>query len=147
MRGPAGELFPRHATAQLTDDPKDLEATALALADAGFNLCASACAADASRSYRRHGITGGATRCAALAHRLLEMCEGAQPAAISDLAAAELTTRERDVTLLAAQGMTNKEIADVTCTSLRTVEGHLLRAYRKLGVTSRAELASYLRPG
>jgi len=147
VEGPAGELFPRHGMAHLADDPNELEATALALAEAGFNLCAAGCAAQASRSYRRHGVSGGATRCSALAHRLREMCEGAGSSELSDLTVvAELTTRERDVTLLAAQGLSNKEIADVTCTSLRTVEGHLLRAYRKLGVSSRAELASYLRP-
>ncbi len=144
MQGPVGELFPRHAAARLADVPAELEATALALSETGFNLWASGCAAEASRSYRRHGISGGATRCAALAQRLLERCEGAGRAELADLSElADLTPRERDVTLLAAKGLTNREIADTTCTSLRTVEGHLLRAYKKLGVTSRAELMSH----
>jgi DNA-binding CsgD family transcriptional regulator/tetratricopeptide (TPR) repeat protein len=144
MQGPVGELFPRHAAARVADAPAELESTALALSEAGFNLCASGCAAEASRSYRRHGISGGATRCAALAQRLQERCEGAGRAELSGLGElAGLTPRERDVTLLAAKGLTNRQIADTTCTSSRTVEGHLLRAYKKLGVTSRAELASH----
>ncbi len=142
MNGPAGELFPRHAAARMSGDPNELEATALALADAGFNRCAAACAAEASRTFRGRGVSGGATRCSALAHRLQGLCEGPSTE-LSDLATLDpLTPRERDVTLLAAKGLTNREIADTTCTSLRTVEGHLLRAYRKLGVTSRAELAA-----
>lgn len=147
MGGAAGELFPRHAAAYVADDANELEATAVALADAGFNLCASGCAAQASRAFRRRGVPAGATRCSALAHRLHELCQGARGNDVGDLTElAALTPRERDVTLLAAQGLTNREIADRTCTSLRTVEGHLLRAYRKLGVTSRVELASHFRP-
>jgi DNA-binding CsgD family transcriptional regulator len=144
MAGPVGELFPRHAAAYLADDPNELEATALALADAGFTLCASTCAAHASRSFGRAGVSGGATRCSALARRLLERCEGARADDLVGLIdVAELTPRERDVVLLASQGLSNRAIADRTCTSLRTVEGHLLRAYRKLGISSRAELTAH----
>ena len=146
MTGPVGELFPRHAVAHVADEPAELESAALALGEAGFNLYASGCAADASRSYRRHGVQGGATRCAALAQRFQERCEGAGRAELADLTGlSDLTPRDRDVTLLAANGLTNREIADATCTSLRTVEGHLLRAYKKLGITSRAELVSHFR--
>ena len=144
VAGPIGELFPRHAAAHRADDPNELEATALALGAAGFDLYASDCAADASRSFRRHGLSSGATRCAALAQQLRERCEGAHGTDLAELTEfAALTPREKDVTLLAAKGLTNREIAEVTSTSLRTVEGHLLRAYRKLGVSSRAELASH----
>jgi DNA-binding CsgD family transcriptional regulator len=144
VAGPAGELFPRHAAAHHANDPNELEAAALALAEAGFDLYASDCAADASRSFRARGLSSGATRCSALAHQLHERCEGARPTTLGELSElASLTPREKDVTLLAAKGLTNREIAEVTCTSLRTVEGHLLRAYRKLGISSRSELASH----
>jgi DNA-binding CsgD family transcriptional regulator len=146
MAGPVGELFPRHASSYLADDANELETTALALADAGFLLCAATCAAHASRSFARGGVPSGETRCAALARDLLDRCEGARADDLADLTeVAALTPRERDVVLLAAGGLSNREIAERTCTSLRTVEGHLLRAYRKLGVTSRAELAAYAR--
>ena len=43
-----------------------------------------------------------------------------------------LTPREREVTQLAAQGMRNKQIAEVLFLSVRTVESHLYRALHKL---------------
>jgi DNA-binding CsgD family transcriptional regulator/tetratricopeptide (TPR) repeat protein len=148
MNGPVGTLFPRHARAHLLGDADELEATALALADADFTLYAARCAADASRVFRKVGQPHGASRCAGLARRLLDQCEGACTDLLVDLTAVDaLTAREREVTVLAARGLSNREIADVTCTSVRTVEGHLLRSFRKLGINNRSELASYLRSG
>jgi ATP/maltotriose-dependent transcriptional regulator MalT len=57
---------------------------------------------------------------------------------------AVLTASERKVVELAAAGVTNRAIADHLFVTLRTVEVHLTRAYRKLGVSSRAELADVL---
>ncbi|WP_343319805.1 LuxR C-terminal-related transcriptional regulator [Arthrobacter sp. TMP15] len=54
---------------------------------------------------------------------------------------AQLTRREREVTTLAAAACSDREIAEKLNVSLRTVEGHLYRAYAKLGVSSREELA------
>jgi len=42
---------------------------------------------------------------------------------------------------LAATGMTNQGIASDLYISVKTVEGHLAKAYRKLGVGSRRNLA------
>ncbi|MDP2712401.1 MAG: helix-turn-helix transcriptional regulator, partial [Solirubrobacteraceae bacterium] len=56
-----------------------------------------------------------------------------------------LTARERRIALLAAAGRSNREIAEELYLVPRTVEGHLSSAYRKLGIGSRAELASALR--
>ena len=41
---------------------------------------------------------------------------------------------------MAADGMTNREIAESLVVVLRTVETHLTSAYRKLDISSRAEL-------
>lgn len=54
----------------------------------------------------------------------------------------QLTRREREVVTLAAQQLTNRQIAQRLHTSRRTVEGHLHRAYGKLGVSHRSELRS-----
>ena len=54
----------------------------------------------------------------------------------------ELSAAERRVADLAASGATNKEIAAELFMSVKTVEAHLSRIYRKLGIRSRTELAS-----
>jgi DNA-binding NarL/FixJ family response regulator len=53
-----------------------------------------------------------------------------------------LTTSERRIAELAAIGRQNGEIAAELSLSPRTVEWHLSRIYRKLGVRSRTELAA-----
>jgi DNA-binding NarL/FixJ family response regulator len=53
----------------------------------------------------------------------------------------ELTETERRVAELAAQGRMNKEIAAELYMGVSTVEAHLSRVYRTLGVRSRTELA------
>jgi DNA-binding NarL/FixJ family response regulator len=45
---------------------------------------------------------------------------------------------------MAAGGRTNREIAHELYVTLKTVEGHLSRAYIKLGIESRAELSQAL---
>jgi DNA-binding CsgD family transcriptional regulator len=45
---------------------------------------------------------------------------------------------------LAAQGMTNKEIAQAQFVSARTVETHIGHVFQKLGLKSRKELAAAL---
>lgn len=52
----------------------------------------------------------------------------------------ELTPQELQVSLAAAEGLTNKEIGSRLFLSPKTVDFHLGRAYRKLGVRSRKEL-------
>jgi DNA-binding CsgD family transcriptional regulator len=56
-------------------------------------------------------------------------------------AGSALTETERRVAELAASGQTNREIADALFISVHTVEAHLTRVYRRLGVQSRTELA------
>jgi DNA-binding NarL/FixJ family response regulator len=55
-------------------------------------------------------------------------------------APAELTATEETIASLAAQGLTNKKIAERIFVSPKTVEANLARVYRKLGIHSRAEL-------
>lgn len=54
----------------------------------------------------------------------------------------ELTPVEQQIAGLVATGQTNREVAAATFTSVRTVESHLGRIYRKLGIRSRTELAA-----
>ena len=56
----------------------------------------------------------------------------------------ELTPQELLVALTVAEGATNREAAAARFLSTKTIEAHLSRAYRKLGVRSRAELTRVL---
>lgn len=55
-----------------------------------------------------------------------------------------LTPIEQRIATLVAAGQTNKEVAGELFLSVRTVESHLSRIYRKLGLRSRTELAGHL---
>src|SRR5690606_37753171 len=54
--------------------------------------------------------------------------------------APRLSPREQDVARLAAQGMTNQQIAAELGMSVRTAETHMRNVLRKLGLASRRDL-------
>ena len=54
-----------------------------------------------------------------------------------------LTESQRDVASLAVGGLTNREIAERLFVTIKTVETHLMAAYRKLGIKSREELGAH----
>jgi len=51
----------------------------------------------------------------------------------------ELSQREVEILRLAAGGMSNKDIANVLCLSVRTVKAHLTNIFNKMGVGSRTD--------
>lgn len=55
-----------------------------------------------------------------------------------------LTPSERRVARMAADGLSNREIAETLFVTAKTVENHLGRTYMKLGICSRAELGKAL---
>jgi DNA-binding CsgD family transcriptional regulator len=72
---------------------------------------------------------------------------GARPRRAALSGPDSLTSGERRVVALAARGLTNSQIARDLFLADKTVEGHLVRSYRKLGVRSRRELKELLAAG
>jgi ATP/maltotriose-dependent transcriptional regulator MalT len=75
--------------------------------------------------------------------RLLDRL-GEQPRKVQTEAMAALTVSERRVARMAADGMTNRQIAAELVVTVKAVEWHLSHVYRKLGISSRSMLASTL---
>ena len=55
-----------------------------------------------------------------------------------------LTPKETQVATLVWQGLTNREIGKLMCTTEQVVKNHLRSTFDKLGVWSRLELAMYV---
>jgi DNA-binding CsgD family transcriptional regulator len=131
--------------------------TAVEMLDGRSNVMDRCCAmVDLGRAYRDAGDTASARmilrEAADMAVRigaasLIDVATeelhatGARPRRLQTRGFDSLTPAERRVALLAAEGKTNGSIAASLYISMKTVESHLARTYRKLGVKSRAELA------
>ncbi|MFE5549871.1 LuxR C-terminal-related transcriptional regulator [Streptomyces sp. NPDC056534] len=136
-------LRARFAQALAADVPGELLAVSDELKGVGVELLAAEAAAAAASALRRAGDGRRATAASNLA--AAARVEGAwTPLLTSAEAAAELTSREREIALLAAANTTSKDIAQRLSLSVRTVDNHLHHAYAKLGVTTRRELLSAL---
>jgi predicted ATPase/DNA-binding CsgD family transcriptional regulator len=67
------------------------------------------------------------------------------PAAPSPSPVPALTSREFEIAGLVGEGLSNRQIAERLVISKRTVDAHIEHIYGKLGVSSRVQLASWLR--
>jgi DNA-binding CsgD family transcriptional regulator len=107
---------------------------------------AAEASAEAAVVLRRVGQPRDAAAVELKAARLLALCEGAVTPPVRIITArVRLTPEELDAAVQAAAGRSNKQIASDMQLSVRTVESHLQRAYDKLGVSGRHELANALR--
>lgn len=154
-----GALRIRAATEDDAVALKTLEQAIAALEDADAPLELARALADLGRLRRRAGQRVAcreplrraldlAHRCGALAlerftHDEL-LASGARPrsAVLSGLEA--LTPSERRIAELAANGLTNREIAETLFLTRNTVQWHLRHIYRKLGADCRAALSAQL---
>jgi len=136
-----------HAAALAARDTVALAKVSTVFEAMGARLMAAEAALSAAVGVRR---AGEARRAAALERRaaaLTRHCEGAITPALAPLESQLLlSARELEVASLAVGGLSNREIADRLCLSVRTVENQLQRVYEKLGVARRAELGDALRP-
>ena len=145
--GEAGIASLRKAVEVLDGSPAVLE-RARALIDLGALLRRAGSRAEALERLRdgldlAHHCAAGAL--AEQARSEMTMA-GARPRRDAARGQDALTASELRVARMAADGMTNREIAEGLFVSLRTVETHLTHVYRKLSIDSRDELAGVLKP-
>jgi len=140
----------RHGAAARAHDARELAAAAGDFAALGAMLLAAEAAAGAAEAFSRDGDRRAATAALRRSTELAAACEGAvtpglfRAAAVHAGAASPLSSREREIAMLAAAGIASKDIAERLYLSVRTVNNHLQHAYTKLGVSSRADLAQAL---
>ncbi|AGB23016.1 response regulator containing a CheY-like receiver domain and an HTH DNA-binding domain [Mycobacterium sp. JS623] len=140
--GPLAGLYADHAAALAARDGDALDAACAAFEQAGLLLSAADAAAQAALLHDHAGQRRSSTESSARALRLAEQCGGASTPAIRSAAhPLPVTSREREIVALVAEGLTNREIAERLTLSVRTVEGHLYRASTKLDVADRDALA------
>jgi DNA-binding CsgD family transcriptional regulator len=135
----------REAVSLLEGSPARLE-HAYALTDLGASLRRGNRRAEA-REVLRAGLELalrlGATVLADRAHEEL-VATGARPRRLVLSGVDSLTPSERRIAAMAAEGLSNREIAQALFVTLRTVEMHLSNAFRKLDVSSRTQLPAAL---
>lgn len=126
-------------------DPAALARSSDTLAKLGAMLLAAESANRSSIAHARAGSQREATAWARRSRELAESCDGAMtPALVRTQGPVPLTTRERDIALLASSGLTSRAIAERLFLSPRTIDNNLARVFTKLGVNDRAALADVL---
>jgi DNA-binding CsgD family transcriptional regulator len=149
VAGPVVAAMAAHARAVATADRHGLEASGVAFESVGMLLHAAEAIATASVVAAGEGRRATAGELRARASTLADHCGTAltpllEP--ISDRKALGILTRkEQEVALMAARGMTKRQIAAALSVSIRTVGNHINHAYGKLGVSTRDELRAVLR--
>jgi DNA-binding NarL/FixJ family response regulator len=152
----------QRALALVSDDPTTLptlERAVTTLAGSPAALDLAVVTADLAVAQRRAGNRSAARDAAtraqelamscgatALARRALEeaLAAGARPRRVALRGVDALTPAELRVAQRAAEGSTNREIAEDLFVTTKTVEMHLANAYGKLGIRSRTQLADAL---
>ena len=142
--GPRAVAALAHARAWADEDGAALVTAAHAWAHLGDLVAAGDAAAQAADVHRRQGRHGSALSAAALAQKLAGRSGARTPALKVAARPLPLTAREREIATMAAQGLSNRSIAERLTLSVRTVEGHLYRVGLKLGVSERTALADVL---
>jgi DNA-binding CsgD family transcriptional regulator len=137
----------RRVRATAENNPTGLESAAEDFAALGAYGQASATYESAAAIHRERGDRSASTASRARAAGLADATRnpGSSGTALEPTSGTErLTGRESEVAVLAAKGLSNREIARTLFLSVRTVESHLYQARVKLGAASRKELGALL---
>ena len=146
--GPLAAADAAHATGLLNNDAAAVFSAAQEFERIGAMLSAADAAAQAASLFEAAGDRRNTVDAAAAADRLAAACGGIQtPVLLEASNPLPLSTREREIANLVAQGFSNRDIAKRLVVSTRTVEGHIYRACIKLDVSDREGLALVIRHG
>ena len=144
--GPRAPLVARYARALAADDAAGLDAVSRDFEQMSDLLAAADAAAQAAVVHRLAGRRGSALTASARAHLLAKACGGAvSPALTAARVPLPFTPREHEIAKLVSHGRSNRDIAQATSLSIRTVEGYIYQASAKAGVSSRSELSELVR--
>jgi DNA-binding CsgD family transcriptional regulator len=97
-------------------------------------------AAQAAREHARTGHHGKELESSTRAHWLASQGGVRTPPVDAAAQPLPITDREREIAILVATGLSNRQIADRLSLSVRTVDGHLYRIFAKLGIERRDRL-------
>lgn len=148
LDGPRAAAAAAHARAWGDRDGDALLAVADAFEAHDLLLLAADAAAQAATVRRDAGAPGPAAAAADRARALAERCGGARTPALDDaFTTAALSEREREIANVAAEGLTNRQVAERLGVSVRTVESHVYHARTRLGLADRAELIALVAGG
>lgn len=142
VEGPRAGLAARWATAQAAKDGPALLEVSHDLEAMGDRIAAADAAAHAAVIFGAANLRGARLTASSRATHLIGECGAVTPATRQATAPVPLTGREREIAALIRDGLSNRQIAETLTMSVRTVEGHIYRACAKLGLASRADLAS-----
>jgi DNA-binding CsgD family transcriptional regulator len=140
LNTPMSETIAAHAHGLVVHDGVLLDAVADRFAEMGALGLAADATAQAARMHARTGNHGKEVAASTRAHWLASKCEIRTPAVNAAARPLPITDREREVAMLVAGGLSNRQIADRLWLSVRTVDGHLYRTFAKLGIERRDEL-------
>jgi DNA-binding CsgD family transcriptional regulator len=147
VSGPRAAAAAAHAAGLAAGSGDELLDASRRYEQFGDRLAACDAAAHAAVAYQNAGLRGSALTASTAAQRLAADCGGADtPALRAATVPLPITSRQREIINLAAQGLSNKQIADRFHMSVRSVQGHLFRASQRLGVNSREQLIAIVSP-
>ena len=144
--GPFAPLAARHADALVSADVDALTQVAAGFEDLGADLVAAEVWRSVANLARRSGRGVSAADARRRGDALLDRCGHPCSPALAPVEASgePLTDREIEVATHTARGRTSPEIAEALHLSVRTVDTHLSRVYRKLQIHGRRDLVAAL---
>ncbi|RAU98387.1 LuxR family transcriptional regulator [Mycobacterium colombiense] len=140
LNTPSARAVADHARGLARHDGDLLDAAAHQFADLGALAFAADASAQAAGEHACRGDRRKEIESSTWAHALASQCGVRTPALEAAARPLPFSGRERQIVLLVAAGLSNRQIADRLVISVRTVEGHLYRLFTKLGINNRDEL-------